>query len=372
MQILNKAKKIVVKIGSSLIINDEGGCNDTWLASIADDIANWHKGGKQITIVSSGAIALGRKRLGLDKKQLTLTESQAAAAAGQIDLANGWGKAFQKHSTPIAQILLTLEDSENRKRYLNARNTLNTLLQMGSIAIINENDTIATHEIRYGDNDRLSGRVAGMISADCLVMLSDIDGFYTKPPHEQGAKLIAEIDEIDEKLEAMAQDTGCFLSKGGMKTKLIAARHVMEAGCHMILTSGREKNALSRLEKGATHSLFRSHMNPRQARKQWIAGNMKTTGSITIDEGCATALQKGASLLPAGMVSLKGSFDKGDIIDIFTAKGTLLAKGIVNYSSPEATQIIGKKTQAIEDTLGYAGTAEMIHRDDMVMVNDPA
>lgn len=370
---LAHAKRIVIKIGSALLINAEtNAVNGAWLEGLAKDLARLKSRGQDVLIVSSGAIALGRKSLPLQKGPLRLEESQAAAAIGQIDLAHAYQEALQPHGLTIAQILMTLGDTEERRRYLNARNTIDTLLKLGAIPVINENDTVATSEIRYGDNDRLAARVAGMISADCLVLLSDIDGLYTEDPViNKEATHIAEVREITEDIERMAgkipNQSDSNVGSGGMATKISAAKISTSSGCHMVIASGKELRPLSSIENGARTTWFSAHDNPRAARKQWIAGSLSPRGSIRIDEGAAKALSQGKSLLPAGIVSIEGRFDRGDAVLVVTTKGTELGRGLTAYSSVDASEIVGAKSDEIENRLGYRGRTEMIHRDDLVL-----
>lgn len=364
---LQKAETLVVKIGSSLLIED-GRLNAPWLASLADDLAAARQRRQQVIIVTSGAVALGSQALKLDRSQLTLEQSQAVAAAGQIDLANGWKQALAAVGCPVAQILLTFRDTEQRRQYLNARSTLQSLLSLGVIPIINENDTVATQELRYGDNDRLAARVAGMISADCLVLLSDVDGLYTAAPEtDPNATPIALVEKIDEDILAMAGGSGSQFGSGGMVTKLEAARICMQAGCHMVLADGRIKRPLAALLDGAQATLFLAHEKPRTARQNWISGSLETKGSLRIDAGAQAALEAGNSLLPIGVAAIEGSFERGDCVTILGPDGADLARGLTAYASRDATLIMGQPSSAIADLLGFHGRAEMVHRDDMVI-----
>ncbi|TNE59919.1 MAG: glutamate 5-kinase [Alphaproteobacteria bacterium] len=371
-QRLSHARRMVIKIGSALLIDKKtGALRQDWLKSLAADIAGMKERGQEIVIVSSGAIALGRSRLG-KKGALRLEESQAAAAIGQIDLAHAWSRAMSAHNMTIAQVLLTLGDTEERRRYLNARGTIETLLGLGAIPVINENDTVATTEIRYGDNDRLAARVASMISADCLVLLSDVDGLYRENPAiNPDAEHLPEVTEITPAIEAMAapppERSETNLGSGGMQTKISAAKIATAAGCHMVIASGKTLAPLSAIETGARTTWFTAQDNPRAARKRWIAGSLSPQGTLTIDAGAAKALQKGNSLLPAGITSSSGGFDRGDAVLVIGPDGEEIARGLSAYPADEAQQIIGLKSSDIETRLGYRGRTAMIHRDDLVL-----
>ena len=363
------AKRIVVKIGSSLLVDAAGGAlKAAWLGALADDIAALRAGGKEVVVVSSGAIALGRNALKLPKGALKLEDSQAAAAVGQIDLAHAYEDAFRARGLVAAQVLLTLGDTEERQRYLNARNTMTTLLKLGAVPVVNENDTVATSEIRYGDNDRLAARVASMMSADCLVLLSDVDGFYTAPPGScADAKRLEEVREITPEIEAMAGDVGSELSRGGMVTKIEAAKIAVSGGTHMAIASGKVLHPLRALgEKGAC-TWFIARSDPVTARKRWIAGTLEPKGALVVDKGAAAALASGKSLLPAGVTSVEGSFGRGDAVTIRNGEGVELGRGLAAYGHEEAKAIIGRKSGEIAAILGYFGRTELIHRDDMVL-----
>ena len=366
---LLQAKRIVIKVGSSLLVErSTGQVNRAWLATLTQDIKQLRDAGKEVLLVSSGAIALGRRQLGLAAGKLKLEESQAAAAVGQIRLAHAWTEALQQHNLTVAQILLTLTDTEERRRYLNARSTLATLLKLGSIPVINENDTVATAEIRYGDNDRLAARVAQMISADCLVLLSDVDGLYTADPtRDPTARFIPVIHGISPEIEAMAGGASSDVGTGGMATKVAAARIAVSAGCHMCVSLGKELHPLRRILEGARCSWFYPDLNPVTVRKQWIAGTLKPAGQLTIDDGALHALQKGKSLLPAGVTLVTGRFDRGDTVRVCTAAGVEVARGLSAYSSTDAERICGRQSSEIEVLLGFRGRDEMIHRDDLVL-----
>ncbi|MDO8420903.1 MAG: glutamate 5-kinase [Parvibaculum sp.] len=365
---LTKAERVVVKIGSALLTDsDTGKLNRPWLQAFVEDIATMRARGQDVLIVSSGAIALGRRALKLAPGKLKLEESQAAAAIGQISLAHAFQEILSAYGHNCAQILLTLDDTEERRRYLNARSTLNTLLKFGAVPVINENDTVATSEIRYGDNDRLAARVASMISADCLVLLSDIDGLYTAPPSEPGATHLPEVTEITPAIEAMAGDAASEMSRGGMKTKVAAAKIAVEGGCNMAIGNGRPLHPLRALEDGARCTWFLAAATPVAARKRWISGGLKTLGTLTIDAGAARALAQGRSLLPAGVKAVDGTFDRGDAVSVRDEEGREIARGLITYSSDDAARLKGRNSSEIESLLGFSGRAEMIHRDDLVL-----
>lgn len=371
---LAAAGRIVIKIGSSLLVDRESGrLNRAWLESVADDLARLRARGQQVLVVSSGAIALGRPYLGLGRDQRRLEDHQAAAAAGQILLAHAYQDILEARGCKIAQVLLTLDDTENRRRYLNARSTLDVLLRLGAIPVINENDTVATQEIRYGDNDRLGARVAEMTSADVLVLLSDVDGLYeANPATHPGARLIPEVTELTPDIEARAGASGTEFGTGGMVTKLQAARIAMDAGCAMVIASGRRLNPVRAVEEGAPCTWFRPARNPRQARKQWIAGTLVPRGVLLVDAGAGRALQRGSSLLPVGLVAVEGEFQRGDAVTIRSADGRDLARGLSAYSSSEARLIQGRRSDELEALLGYRGRDEVVHRDNLaVLVSEP-
>jgi glutamate 5-kinase len=366
---LANAKRLIVKIGSALLVDEEsGGIRRKWLDALADDVAALRERGTNVILVSSGAIAVGRRHLGLETGTLRLEEKQAAAATGQIRLAHAYQETLARHHITVAQILLTLDDTEERRRHLNARSTLNTLLKMGAVPVINENDTVATAEIRFGDNDRLAARVAAMISADTLVLLSDIDGLYTADPRkDKGATHIAEITEMTADIEAMAGEAPTGYSSGGMVTKLAAARIAMSAGCRMAIADGRRMNPLHAILDGGTCSWFLPASEPKTARKRWIAGALKPSGTLVVDAGALAALKSGRSLLPAGIIKVEGRFERGDAVIVTDAAGTEVARGLVAYSARDARHIMGHKSREIADLLGYRGRDEMIHRDDLVL-----
>jgi len=364
------ARRLVVKVGSSILVDEtRSDVRRDWLEALADDVARLHKAGCEVVLVSSGAIRLGRTHLRLPAGPLRLEESQAAAATGQIRLAHAYQAALARHGITVAQILLTLDDSEERRRYLNARQTMATLLTLKAVPVINENDTVATDEIRFGDNDRLGARVAEMISADTLVLLSDIDGLYTGDPRsDASATLIPEIREITPAIEAMAGSAASELSNGGMATKLLAGRIAMAAGCRMAIADGRPVGALGQLIDGrARCSWFLPEASPRSARKKWIMGSLKTAGALTVDDGARRALSAGKSLLPAGVTGIEGDFKRGDVVDVRDRAGRLLGRGLVAYGADEARRIAGRKSAEIERLLGFRGRDEMVHRDDLVV-----
>jgi glutamate 5-kinase len=366
---LISARRVVIKVGSALLVDGAtGNANRAWIETLAADIARLRARGQDVLIVSSGAIALGRRRLGLEPGRLRLEESQAAAAVGQIRLAHAWTEVLQQHELAVAQILLTFGDTEQRRRYLNARSTLSTLLKLGAIPVINENDTVATAEIRYGDNDRLAARVAQMISADCLVLLSDVDGMYTADPTKQaGAQFIPEIRAITPEIERMAGGVASDVGSGGMATKVAAGKIAVAAGCHMCVARGRDLYPLKQIESGARCTWFYPTATPATFRKQWIAGTLKPAGEIFVDAGAANALRNGKSLLPAGVTRIAGSFERGDALIVRDEKGGELARGLSAYSSDEAERIRGRQSGEIEALVGFRGRDELIHRDDLVL-----
>ena len=368
MASLTKATRVVVKIGSALLVDrTTGSLRHDWLQSLAADVA-WLKGlGKDVVLVSSGSIALGRGVLNLPATTLPLEQSQAAAAVGQIRLARAYEEVLAPHGITTAQVLVTLEDSADRRRYLNSRATLATLLNLGVVPIVNENDTVATDEIRFGDNDRLAAQIAVTVGADQLVLLSDVDGFYTaNPAQDPAASRFDRIDAITPQIEAMAGDAGSGLSKGGMKTKLMAARTATAAGCAMAITEGSALRPLQALEQGANATWFTAQTDPKAARKRWIAA-MKPRGSVTLDAGAVSAMSRGKSLLPAGITAVTGRFERGDAIAMLGPEGQNIGYGLTRYSSAEASRIKGHQSAAIEDLLGYPGRAALIHRDDMAL-----
>lgn len=368
------AKRVVIKIGSALLIDSADGLlRETWLKALAEDVAALRARGTQVLIVSSGSIALGRTLLKLGSKDLTLAQKQACAAAGQARLTQVYEGILAPHGITTAQALLTLMDTEMRRRWLNARSTLETLLELGAVPIINENDTVTTREIRYGDNDRLAGRVAQMVGADVLVLLSDIDGLYTADPrNDASAKHISVIEDITPDIEAMGGQANAQsgVGSGGMATKIVAAKIATQAGCHMAIVEGEVMRPLKALETGAKASWFKAVSDPKAARKQWILGSLQPSGSITIDDGAHTALIAGKSLLPAGVIAVTGEFEKGESVTICAQGGTILAHGLIAYGSVDAQKIIGLKSGDIKTVLGYSAGDSLVHRDDLVMTQD--
>ncbi|MCX7340636.1 MAG: glutamate 5-kinase [Hyphomicrobiales bacterium] len=367
---LAQFRRIVIKVGSALLVDrQKGRARHGWLAALAEDIADLHARGVDVQVVSSGAIALGRTVLGMPGGALRLEESQAAAAVGQIALARIWAEALSHHGITAGQILVTLADTEERQRYLNARATIGRLLEMRAVPVINENDTVATSEIRYGDNDRLAARVATMTGADLLVLFSDIDGLYTAPPATNpAAQHIPVVPRITASIEAMAGGAASELSRGGMTTKIEAGKIAVSGGTHMVIADGRPKNPLSAIANGARCTWFLTASTPATARKVWIAGSLEPRGVIHVDPGAARALAGGASLLPVGVRKVDGDFQRGDAVIIRDINGTELGRGLVAYDAVEARAVIGKLSKDIEAVLGHAGQAEMIHRDDMALV----
>jgi len=367
---LTQARLVVVKVGSALLVDgDSGRVNRAWLETLVEDLLRLRRRGQKVILVSSGAIALGRRRLGLKTGALRLEDSQAAAAVGQIRLAHAYKELLEGGDVTVAQVLLTLEDSERRRRYLNARATLEALLALGALPVINENDTVATAEIRYGDNDRLAARVAQMASADCLVLLSDVDGLYSADPNlDPKARLLREVRHISPEIEAMAGRASSQVGSGGMRTKILAARIAVAAGCHMCIAAGAHPHPLRRIEEGADCTWFVPSATPAAARKQWIAGTLRPSGALIIDGGALRALLEGKSLLPAGVTAARGRFDRGDTVSVFTSDGLEVARGIVAYSDADAARIMGRRSSEIADLLGFRGRDEMIHRDDLVLL----
>jgi glutamate 5-kinase len=366
----SSAKRIVIKIGSTLLVDPERGTvHRKWLEALAEDLATCRSQGQQVVIVSSGAIAVGRRHLELPDGKLKLEESQAAAATGMIRLAHAYQEVLAHHEMTVAQVLVTLDDSESRRRYLNARNTLETLLKLGAVPLINENDTVATDEIRFGDNDRLAARVGAMISADTLVLLSNIDGLYDRDPRQhEDAELVREVSgDITADIQGMAGTSKSYDGSGGMVTKLEAARIAMGAGMRMVITDGTSPHPLQRIESGGPCTWFTPDATPKTARKRWIAGALKPAGEITVDDGALKALQAGKSLLPAGVVKISGQFERGDAVVVKTDDGREIGRGLSAYSSEDAGRIMGNKTSEIESLLGYRGRDEMIHRDDLAL-----
>ncbi|CAO3416866.1 glutamate 5-kinase [Azospirillum doebereinerae] len=368
------SRRLVVKIGSALLVDGETRqIRRDWLDALADDVAACRKRGQEVVIVTSGAVACGREHLGLVGRALKLEEKQAAAATGQIRLAHAYQETLARHDVTVAQVLVTLEDTEERRRHLNARSTIDTLLKLGAVPVINENDTVATAEIRFGDNDRLAARVAQMISADTLILLSDIDGLYTADPRKDPAAThIPTVRELTPAIVDMAGEPPPGYSSGGMVTKIAAARVALAAGCRMVIAKGKRMNPLAALEKrpedgGALCTWFLPSAEPSSARKAWIAGHMNTAGVLTVDEGALRALNHGASLLPAGVTAVYGEFDRGDVVVVRAPDGREVARGLTAYAAEDARRIAGRKSHEIEDVLGYRGRDEIVHRDDLVV-----
>ena len=366
---LDDFRRIAVKVGSSLLVDSQAGrLNESWLASLVADLAALHNGGRDILVVSSGAIALGRAVLKLPAGPLRLEDSQAAAAVGQIELARRWTAALSRHGITGGQVLVTLGDTEERRRYLNARSTIDKLLEWRAVPVINENDTVATSEIRYGDNDRLGARVATMMSADLLVLLSDVDGLYDAPPGTtDSAHLVPYVERVTPAIEAMAGAAGSELSRGGMQTKIEAAKIATGAGTHMLIASGRVEHPLRAVAEGARCTWFMAADNPVTARKKWIAGSLEPKGTLTIDAGAVAALRRGNSLLPVGVVRIDGAFERGDAVIIRGPEGAEIGRGLSAYDATDAQKIRGRSSAAIASILGYSGRAEMIHRDNLIV-----
>ncbi|MBT5072954.1 MAG: glutamate 5-kinase [Kordiimonadaceae bacterium] len=367
--IIANSNRVVIKIGSALLIDsDNGKINSNWLSTIAEDVAALKKRGKQVILVSSGSIALGRQILGL-KMSKKLVENQAAAAIGQIELASSFREKLACHDIPVAQVLLTYSNTENRSQYLNARGTINRLLKLGVVPVINENDTVATDEVRFGDNDRLAARVASMCEADTLFMLSDIDGLYNADPKsDSNAEFIDYVEEITPEIKKMAGDpVSTGFGSGGMITKIAAAGIATTSGCNMVIINGTVNNPINEYIKNGRGTWFKASTTPLASKKKWIAGALSPVGTIVIDEGAAKALRNGKSLLPAGVVKVEGDFKRGDTVKVTGPDNREIARGLVAYASEEATKIIGIKSSDIEQILGYGGREELIHRSDLVM-----
>ena len=364
---IRAARRLVVKIGSALLVDRQSGLKQAWLSALALDVAEAKVNGTDVVLVSSGSIALGRKVLGLGDGALTLEQSQAAAAVGQIRLARAYEEVLAPHGITTAQVLVTLEDTEDRRRYLNSRATMETLLGLGVVPIVNENDTVATDEIRFGDNDRLAAQIAVTVGADQLLLLSDVDGFYSANPKEDpSAERFDLVQKITPEIEAMAGDPISGLSKGGMKTKLLAAKTAVAGGCAMAIMEGSVLRPLTALARGAHRTWFVAQGDPQAARKRWINA-MKPRGELRLDEGAVRALGQGKSLLPAGVTAVTGSFGRGDPVAIVSPEGVVLGKGLVRYTAAEAKAIAGHRSGDIEAILGYQGRAALVHRDDMVI-----
>ena len=363
------SRRLVVKIGSALLVEEgEGLIRSRWLEAFASDVAELRARGQEVLVVTSGAIAVGRRDLRFGHRPLRLPEKQAAAAAGMVRLTHAYQEALGRYGLTVALVLLTLDDSEHRRRYINARNTLTTLLSVGAVPLINENDTVATQEIRFGDNDRLSARVAAMVSADTLVLLSDIDGLYTGDPHKDpSATLIPEVRDITPEIEASAGSALPGYGTGGMVTKLAAAKIAVAAGCGMVIADGKPLHALKRVDAGVPSTWFVPSASPQTARKRWIGGSLKPSGALTVDNGAVRALAECKSLLPAGIIGVEGVFNRGDAVVVKMSDGRELGRGLSAYSSAEIRLIMGHKSGEIDACLGYRGRDEVIHRDDLVL-----
>ena len=363
-------RRVVVKVGSSLLIGDDGRVDRRWLGGLSEDIADWHARGHEVLVVSSGAIAIGSTVLGINKRRARLEDLQAAAAAGQVQLAHAYQEALDQYGITTAQVLLTPEDTENRRRFLNARGTLGRLIERRVVPVINENDTVATEEIRYGDNDRLAARVAQLVMADALILLSDVDGFYTADPAgNPQAEHIPIVTSITDEMQRMAGETRSDIGSGGMATKVQAARIATHAGCATIITSGVVQRPLSELAAGGRCTLFRAPGTPAAARKQWLAGVLEVRGELRLDDGASQALRNGKSLLPVGVVEVLGNFRRGDVVTLVDSRGRELGRGLAEYSFEEASQLAGRQSESIESVLGYRGRAVMVHRDELVILD---
>lgn len=366
MASLSTAKRIVIKIGSALLV-EKGRLRAEWLLGLAEDVADLRARGVDVVLVSSGSIALGRGVLGLPDTALALEQSQAAAAVGQIRLARAYEEALAPHGITTAQVLVTLEDSADRRRYLNSRATMEQLLSLGAVPIVNENDTVATDEIRFGDNDRLAAQVAVTVGADQLILLSDVDGLYSaNPVLDPDATRFDVVDDITPEIEAMAGDPASSLSKGGMKTKVMAAKTATASGCAMAITEGSVMRPIKALDEGANATWFTAQTDPHAARKAWIFA-IKPRGAVRLDAGAVKALTDGKSLLPAGVTDVTGRFERGDSVAIEGPDGHILGYGLTRYASTEAKAIKGHRSGEIEKILGYTGRAALIHRDDMAL-----
>jgi glutamate 5-kinase len=369
--ILSNYRRLVVKVGSSLLVDDSGQLNRSWLENLADDVADLANAGHEILIVSSGAIAIGSLVLGINKQRARLEDLQAAAAAGQVQLVHAYQECLGRHDIAAAQVLLTPDDTEDRRRFLNARRTLEKLLERAVIPIINENDTVATIEIRYGDNDRLAARIAQLVMADALILLSDVDGFYTSDPGTSvDAEHIPVVNNINSDTLAMAGETRSDVGTGGMATKVQAASIAMHAGCSTVIASGAILHPLRALNDGARCTIFRASATPAAARKQWLAGVLEVRGDLQLDDGAVKALRDGSSLLPVGVVTVSGDFRRGDVVTLKDASGADIGRGLAEYSDEEAARLAGLHSDQIEDALGYRGRAVMVHRDELVLFDN--
>ncbi|WPZ35033.1 glutamate 5-kinase [Thalassobaculum sp. OXR-137] len=371
---IDDSRRLVIKIGSALLVDEEtGALRRAWLDALADDVAELRRAGVEVLVVSSGAIALGRRHLGIDQVRPKLEEKQAAAATGQILLAHAYQEALARHHLTVAQILLSPDDTEQRRRHLNARATINTLLALGAVPVINENDTVATAEIRFGDNDRLGARVAQMASADTLILLSDIDGLYTADPRrDPEARHISDVEGVTSEIEAMAGAAGSGYASGGMVTKLAAAKIAGAAGCRMVIANGRDTHPIRRIIDGGRCTWFHAGASPLTARKRWIASSLAPRGQLIVDGGAIRALNAGKSLLPAGVTEVIGTFERGDLVTLHGPDRVIRGRGLVAYASDDARQIAGLKSREIEAALGYRGRDEIVHRDDLVLADGRA
>jgi glutamate 5-kinase len=368
---LSDFQRLVVKVGSSLLVDEQGQLNRSWLETLADDLSDLAGKGHDVLVVSSGAIAIGSSVIGINKQRARLEELQAAAAAGQVQLVHAYQEALAQRDIAAAQVLLTLDDTENRRRFLNARRTLGKLIERSVIPIINENDTVATTEIRYGDNDRLAARVAQMVMADALVLLSDVDGFYTADPHsDRSAEHVPEVAVINKEILSMAGETRSDIGSGGMSTKVQAASIATHAGCSTIIASGIIEYPLQALSDGARYTIFPASATPAAARKQWLAGVLEVCGELQLDDGAVKALGAGNSLLPVGVVAVAGNFRRGDVVALKNASGNDIGRGLAEYSNDEASRLVGLQSDQIEAALGYRGRAVMVHRDELVLTDN--
>ena len=371
MPALSDYRRLVVKVGSSLLVDDQGRLNRTWLESLAADLAALVRHSHQVVVVSSGAIAIGCATLGISKARARLDDLQAAAAVGQIQLMHTYQAILADHGLAAAQVLMTPDDTENRRRFLNARRTFGKLLERSVVPIVNENDTVATAEIRYGDNDRLAARIAQLVMADALVLLSDIDGLYTADPRSsEVAEHVAEVTNISDAVQAMAGEAGTGFGTGGMRTKVMAARIATHAGCSTIIASGTIENPLRALADGARCTVFHASGTPAIARKQWLAGVLEVPGELQLDDGAVNALREGSSLLPVGVTSVAGEFGRGDVVALKNAGGVEIGRGLAEYTSEEVSQLLGCQSAQIEARLGYRGRSVLVHRDELVVFDN--
>lgn len=364
-------RRLVIKVGSSLLIGADGYVHRDWLRGLAHDVARLHADGHEILIVSSGAIAIGSTVLGINKRRAKLSDLQAAAAAGQVQLVHAYQEALAAHKIVAAQILLTLGDTEDRRRFLNARGTLSRLLEQSVVPIINENDTVATEEIRYGDNDRLAARVSQLVMADALILLSDVDGLYSADPgKDNAAQHIAEVHKITDDILLAAGETQSDIGSGGMATKVQAARIATRAGCSTVVVNGAIDRPLSALADGCRYTVFHAQGSPAVARKQWLAGALEVCGELRLDDGAVKALNNGKSLLPVGVTAVSGDFRRGDVLTLLNSGGSEIGRGLAEYSSEEAKSLLGRRSEQIEELLGYRGRSVMVHRDELVLFDN--